>query len=336
MSAPVMPLWVDSYLAATTDLTATESGAYLFLLMAAWKNDGPLPNDDKKLARIARLSTGQWARMKDTILSFWDVGDEFITQPRLMKELVAVKRKSQSASDSARSRWLKNKEVGDANALPPQCYPEPKPKPTVPTEPKSKGASAPKFEDFWEKARGMWNEITTPPGNKQEALSAWNKLTRYEKWVAFLVPDEYLLTVVEERKTHPERIAKHICRYLSKRLFMDWKHLCKDVSDDDDENGQSEAKDDRGAPRHDAPHQAELRSEDCAVDEDQGWSIPRAGLDGGGGPQSLGSVVSLFSALRPEVAGEAGEGGHERNGHVRDSLVGSNLFPKPAHRQHER
>lgn len=102
----------------------------------------------------------------------------------------------------------------------------------------------------------------------------------------------------------------------------------------EEREGRSQA--DRPAPRHDASHQAELRHEDRAVDEDQGWSVSSAGLDGGRGPQSLGSVVSFFSALRPEVAVEAGEGGHERNGHVRNALDRPDLFPQPAYRQYER
>jgi uncharacterized protein YdaU (DUF1376 family) len=107
---PALPLWTDAYLGDTTHLTTIEHGAYLLLLIAAWRSgDTRLPDDDKKLARYARLTPGQWARIKPTILDFFHVADGWWTQRRLTDEAVAVRQKRQAQSDNGRASALKRK-----------------------------------------------------------------------------------------------------------------------------------------------------------------------------------------------------------------------------------
>lgn len=118
---PALPLWTDAYLADTSHLTTIEHGAYLLLLIAMWRGGGTLPDDDRKLARFARLTAGQWKRIKPTIMEFFDRADGKITQGRLTAEMVFVRQHSKRMSDNARSRWLKEKGTGDAKALPEAC-----------------------------------------------------------------------------------------------------------------------------------------------------------------------------------------------------------------------
>ena len=85
--APYMPLFVDAYLADTTHLTAEESGAYLHLLMAMWRHGGSVPNDDRDLARIARVSPSRWPRVKARIMPLLTLNpDGRLSQKRLTKE----------------------------------------------------------------------------------------------------------------------------------------------------------------------------------------------------------------------------------------------------------
>lgn len=113
---PALMLWTDAYLADTGHLTTIEHGAYLLLLMAMWRNDGWLPNDDKLLARYARLTPCQWKRVRSVIMGFMDASSDRITQSRLTDELSAVKQVRESRKTSAKARWLKKRETGRANA----------------------------------------------------------------------------------------------------------------------------------------------------------------------------------------------------------------------------
>jgi len=58
-----MPLYIGDYLRDTTRLTVAEHGAYLLLIMDYWVN-GPPPDDDRELARIARTPLNVWRRYR--------------------------------------------------------------------------------------------------------------------------------------------------------------------------------------------------------------------------------------------------------------------------------
>lgn len=73
MNRPWMPLYVGQYLADTTHLTTAEHGAYLLLIMHYWMNDG-LPTDDRQLARIARMTPGQWKNARPVVNAFFQDG----------------------------------------------------------------------------------------------------------------------------------------------------------------------------------------------------------------------------------------------------------------------
>jgi len=54
-----MPFYVADYLGDTGHLSTTQHGAYILLICHYWRTGG-LPNDDARLARIAKLSVKNW------------------------------------------------------------------------------------------------------------------------------------------------------------------------------------------------------------------------------------------------------------------------------------
>lgn len=114
---PALPLWTDAYLGDTTHLSTIEHGAYLLLLMVAWRSkDGMLPNDDKLLARYTKLTLQQWKRIRPILEPFFVVSLNGWCQGRLIDELVAVKQLSKNQSKKAKARWLKNNNTNNAAA----------------------------------------------------------------------------------------------------------------------------------------------------------------------------------------------------------------------------
>lgn len=115
-----MPLYIADYLKDTTHLGALESGAYLHLIMDYWTN-GKLPDDDKKLARIAKMTDREWKSAKATLQAFFQDG---WTHKRIDAEISEASRISQSNSGKARGaakkRWAKQ-QSDEHEAEPEQC-----------------------------------------------------------------------------------------------------------------------------------------------------------------------------------------------------------------------
>nr|WP_232845866.1 DUF1376 domain-containing protein [Aurantimonas marina] len=59
-------------LAETAHLSAEEFGAYQLLTFAFWQH-GALPDDDQRLARIARVTPERWAELKDTLAELFGI-----------------------------------------------------------------------------------------------------------------------------------------------------------------------------------------------------------------------------------------------------------------------
>jgi len=120
MSRAWMPFYVADYLADTGHLTTAEHGAYLLLIMHYWSNAG-LPDDDKKLARIVRMSPSEWAKARDTLSEFFQAGWK---HKRIDAEFTRAAEKSQKAAASASKRWdanaMRSHSDGTANAMLPQ------------------------------------------------------------------------------------------------------------------------------------------------------------------------------------------------------------------------
>jgi uncharacterized protein YdaU (DUF1376 family) len=79
-----MPLWIADYYRDTQHLTRGEHGAYLLILFAYWVNGGPLKDDDKRMAAIARATRAEWKAMRPTMAEFFHVEAE-LQKAREMK-----------------------------------------------------------------------------------------------------------------------------------------------------------------------------------------------------------------------------------------------------------
>ena len=120
---PALTFWTDAYLADTRHLTTVEHGAYLLLLIEAWRRPRcDLPDDDAVLARLAGLTQSEWEAVRTTVLAFWrrDGRSRTWSQKRLLKERDRARVRSKSASDKAIKRWSKREKI-DAAALPSGC-----------------------------------------------------------------------------------------------------------------------------------------------------------------------------------------------------------------------
>ena len=128
---PALPLFTDAYIADTRHLTAAQHGAYLLLLMTAWRMpDCKLPDDDKFLARCASMDLRVWKVNKSLVMGFWKQDSEQKWyQGRLVDERKYVVDKSSKNAGAAKARWLKYKETPNANAMP-ELYQSDAPTPT--------------------------------------------------------------------------------------------------------------------------------------------------------------------------------------------------------------
>ena len=116
-----MPLYIGRYLQDTTELDGAESGFYLHLLMHIWTT-GPLPNDDRKLAIIAKTSVDAWSIAKASVMHFMFLGPDGAWHQRgaeRMKAEWTEKRLKahEKAQKAANVRWGKHKaKLGEGEA----------------------------------------------------------------------------------------------------------------------------------------------------------------------------------------------------------------------------
>lgn len=124
---PALPLFTDAFIADTTHLTAAQTGAYIMLLIVAWRTpECALFDDDKLLARWARMDRRTWNMNKTAIMQFWkrdDLGRWY--QGRLKDERKYVEDMSSRNSEASKTRWRKNNNSPNASAIRERCKTDP-------------------------------------------------------------------------------------------------------------------------------------------------------------------------------------------------------------------
>ena len=96
-----MPFYIGDYLRDTRRLSTLEHGAYLLLIMEYWQQGG-LPDDDSRLARIAGISLSEWKPVRAALAPYFMTGWR---HKRVEDELEKSKEKHEKAKASADARW---------------------------------------------------------------------------------------------------------------------------------------------------------------------------------------------------------------------------------------
>ena len=100
-----MPLHPGDYLADAAHLTTIEHGAYFLLILNYWQRGAALAADDRKLARICRLTDAEWADVKPSLAEFFIEEDGLWKHKRIEAELVKAAEKSEKARASIAKRY---------------------------------------------------------------------------------------------------------------------------------------------------------------------------------------------------------------------------------------
>lgn len=158
---PWMPLYVADYLADTGELSTIEHGAYLLLIMHYWAN-GSLPNDDAKLKNIAKMSSHNWKKSRETLQKKFDAGWK---HKRIEQELEKVRSISEKRSKAAQKRYGENDANAPANAERKQTHSQPQ-------------SQSPKKEDSLAHSR---SELFEKPFAEQKP-DGWPKDFRDQFW----------------------------------------------------------------------------------------------------------------------------------------------------------
>lgn len=119
---PALPLWTDALLGDTYQLTPAEFGAYLRLLIVAWRRpDCDLPNDDAFLGRSVGDPRG-WHRLKHKVLSYFTMGsDGLLRQKRLTDERKYLVLRATRSAAGGRAKALKGRHQTSAKPLLNEC-----------------------------------------------------------------------------------------------------------------------------------------------------------------------------------------------------------------------
>lgn len=120
MTINYFPFHIGDFLGGTMGMDATETGAYVMLIVAHYQEGiNGLPDDDVYLARIARVSLKVWKSIGPRVLNKFNKVGKFWEHERVIEELRKIAQLS--AQNSAKA--LKQQEAARAAAQPQQCHP---------------------------------------------------------------------------------------------------------------------------------------------------------------------------------------------------------------------
>lgn len=102
---PILPLMTDALLADTSHMTPEQFGAYVRILLVAWRHGAKLENDPNQLARIVGVSRASWAKLAPVVLAPMVVTETIITQKRLTDTWNRVQDIRRQRAVAGANRW---------------------------------------------------------------------------------------------------------------------------------------------------------------------------------------------------------------------------------------
>jgi uncharacterized protein YdaU (DUF1376 family) len=98
---PFMPLFLGDLLADTLHLSTQEFGAYMLLILHAWKHEAKV--DSREARQVARVSRFQWPKLSSKISQFFDTTTvpNFWIHLRVKIELEKLAEVSEKRRDAA-------------------------------------------------------------------------------------------------------------------------------------------------------------------------------------------------------------------------------------------
>ena len=204
---PGLMLWTDSYLSDTTHLTTQEHGAYLLLMMAAWRTPScSLPDNDRRLARMAGVGIVRWRSLRPVMEELWDIENGSWTQKRLLFERKKANALREQKVRAGRASALKRQQTGSTGVAPDDptagqptttlLHSTPKKERTVA---KATGAGAPNLELqilpnsdfrkllFSEGLNWLADRQGKPPERLRSTLGRWLQLTGDDAEAVYLL-----------------------------------------------------------------------------------------------------------------------------------------------------
>lgn len=121
-----MPLFIGEHLADTMHLTTEQHGAFILILLKAWRSGGYVPDDDATLAAITRMPLEAWRNNRAVIVGLLEKRESGLCYPRQLEELErASERRNVAFSNGIKGGRPKN----NPNKTQPITQTKPKGKP---------------------------------------------------------------------------------------------------------------------------------------------------------------------------------------------------------------
>lgn len=116
---PYMPFYPSDYFADAHHLTTVEHGAYFLLITSYWMRGEALPDDDRKLAKLTKLSPDEWSAVREELCEFFLIEDGLWKHKRIDADLEKVTEKVRKAKEAAEAsaRARENKRKANAKRM---------------------------------------------------------------------------------------------------------------------------------------------------------------------------------------------------------------------------